>query len=102
MDKSHWKNSLHNSKYKNDAPVKERLCMFMESLAQRLKRDGLRLTLLVLANGLYLYIGGMVFYFLERNDISPVDTEKQVYELYQVVNGVRLQVSMIYLTFIKY
>ena len=80
-----YKDQQCRSDYESDGSLKSRLYKFMESLAQRLKRDGLRLFLLVLANGLYLYAGGMVFYFLERNEVPNIDRRKQVQELIHVV-----------------
>ena len=87
-----YKDQQCRSDYESDGSLKARLCKFMESLAQRLKRDGLRLFLLVLANGFYLYAGGMVFYFLERSDVPNIDRQEQVQELIQAVTvSLRLQ-----------
>lgn len=80
-----YKNQQCRSDYEGDGSLKARLCKFMESLAQRLKRDGLRLFLLVLANGFYLYAGGMVFYFLERSEVPNIDRRKQVQELIHAI-----------------
>ena len=62
----------------------------IEILSHRLKRDGLRLFLLVLANGFYLYIGGVIFYFLERKPTPAVNPRKQIAEIFEefkVCNG---------------
>ena len=88
MGQSNEKNSQYESRYIKDGSLKERFCILMESVAQRLKRDGLKLFLLVLANGFYLYLGGMIFYFLERQEFKHVDTKKQVLELYQFIISV--------------
>lgn len=82
--------SQYKARCKSDETLKDRVYLFMESLAQRLKRDGLKLFLLVLANGLYLYLGGIVFYFLERNDVPDVNTKQQVLELIRLITVVRI------------
>ena len=88
MDKLNGETSPRKSKGIYDGSLIDRFCLFMESLAQRLKRDGLKLFLLVLANGFYLYLGGVIFYFLERQEFPLVDNKKQILELYKLVNEV--------------
>ena len=95
MEKLNGKNSPRMYKSKKDGSLIERFCLIMESLAQRLKRDGLKLFLLVLANGFYLYLGGVIFYFLERQEFPLVDTKKQVLELYRLVNEASMLMSLI-------
>lgn len=51
---------IHNSK--------SRFRRTVETIASHIKKTGLRLLLLVVLNGLYLYLGGVVFYLLERTD----------------------------------
>ena len=45
---------------------------------KRLKKDGLRLILLIVLNGFYLYFGGLIFYMLERKPRVVVDEKDHV------------------------
>ena len=80
-----------NTSRDEDGALKDRFCRFMESLAQRLKRDGLRLFLLVLANGFYLYVGGMIFFLLERKERPSIDRRRQVTTLINAITSVRME-----------
>ena len=57
---------------------KSKFQKFFDSIKNRGKRDGLKLFLLVLSNGLYLYIGGIIFYLLERKPKRALQTTKYV------------------------
>jgi len=48
------------------------------AVKKRLKKDGLRLILLVILNGLYLYIGGVIFYLLEKQPKIVIDEKKNI------------------------
>ena len=95
MGQSQPKGSQYKAMHTNDGSLMERVSFFMETLAQRLKRDGLKLFLLVLANGLYLYIGGLIFYFLERNQILQIDSSKRVLDLVKLINLVSFAVYLL-------
>ena len=49
-----------------------------QAVKKRLKKDGLRLIILVVLNGLYLYFGGLIFYLLEKTPDVVVDNRKHV------------------------
>jgi len=51
---------------------------FIDGLAKSAKKDGLRLFLLVFANGLYLYLGGLVFYAAEKTPKRELDPKLHV------------------------
>ena len=48
------------------------------AIRKRLKKDGLRLILLIVLNGVYLYFGGFIFYLLERKPTVAIDKRSQV------------------------
>ncbi len=81
--KKHREPSYRRKDYEEDGYTGSRLSKLMESMAQRLRKDGLKLFLLVLANGLYLYLGGMVFYFLEKNEDVNISHGKEVARVLQ-------------------
>ena len=53
------------------------------AIRKRLKKDGLRMVLLIILNGFYLYFGGVVFYLLETKPKFVVDKRKHVEMLFE-------------------
>eukprot|EP00794_Sanderia_malayensis_P006361 gene6361-7089_t len=83
--------SSRRNKYDGDYSATSKISKLMEALGQRLKKDGLKLFLLVLTNGLYLYLGGMVFYFLERSSSVNFDHKKQIIRIAEAFKLIELK-----------
>ena len=59
------------------------------AVKKRLKKDGLRLILLIVLNGLYLYFGGLIFYMLEQKPrviVGEVDHVKMLIDTFKVLS----------------
>ena len=57
---------------------KSKWSSFRKGVQKRMKRDGMRLFLLVIINGLYLYLGGLIFFALEESPQYELDHKKHV------------------------
>eukprot|EP00111_Clytia_hemisphaerica_P008598 TCONS_00025146-protein len=60
------------------------------AIRKRLKKDGLRMVLLIILNGFYLYFGGVVFYLLETKPKFVVDKRKHVEMLFNTFKSLHL------------
>ena len=57
------------------------------AVKKRLKKDGLRLILLIVLNGFYLYFGGLIFYVLEQKPkvvVGETDHVKLLIDAFKV------------------
>ena len=57
------------------------------AVKKRLKKDGLRLILLIVLNGFYLYFGGLIFYVLEQKPkvvVGEADHVKLLIDAFKV------------------
>ena len=69
---------LFSAEGKEIGSSKSKLRTIVDSLKIRAKKDVLKLFLLVIFNGLYLYLGGMVFYLLEKQPKRTLDSKRHI------------------------
>lgn len=70
---------------KDTSSSKSKFRHIFDRFKQRGKKDGIRLFLLVLFNGLYLYFGGGVFYLLEREPRQVFNLDNNIESIFSVI-----------------